>query len=280
MPNQVQQAVDHAERFNDTIGLFMQSVGVGGRPVGVRGVYDKWIPYLRVQKPTIGLLTEMEAEINLVSQAHAEKASNLGLDYAEKQLGFYEIDEMWGSDTEASLISVTNHAVNSVVSKFNSQKTAAELYIALGYPVEMIVGEGDNTGVFSPSATVKTAISAFLTLLWASTDLLFSSSIEEKYKYEKIAVAALDTKTTECCLKVHGQSQPLKKPFHLTGEPRFADFIKFPPFHWFCRTASALYIPEFDFANVKATLQSAAGVVLAERALGLQVPRSPASGRV
>ena len=150
--------------------------------------------------------------MRIVAKTHAEKAGDMGLDYATRQLNFYGIDEIWGSDAEAQLISMTNYAVNSVMAKHLSQQAAAELFIALGYPTEMIVGNDRETGVFSPSATVKTAISAFLVLLWASTDLLFSRSIGDKYKYEKIAVAAIDTKTTECCLKVHGQSQPLSLP--------------------------------------------------------------------
>ena len=276
--NRVKAAVDSAVRFNDTIGTFMQSIGVGGAPVGVRGVYDKWIPYLRTRTTSKVLLDDMGGEVKKEISLLAMEAREIGLDYATEQLSFYDIDFVWGSDNESALISVTNHAIDAAFSKHLAQQSAAELYVALGYTDEMIVGEGAETGVFTPSSTVLSTVNSTLALLWATTGMLWGSSIKETHQYEKLAVAAIDTKTTDCCLRVHGQTQPMDKPFHLIGEPRFADFIDFPPFHWYCRTASALYIPEFDFANIKTSLQSSAEAVLAERALGLQVPRSPVSG--
>ena len=65
-------------------------------------------------------------------------------------------------------------------------------------------------------------------------------------EYYKQAIAAIDHKTTDCCLRVHGQIQPLNKMFELIGTPRFADKISSPPFHWNCRTAQALYLPTME----------------------------------
>ena len=65
-------------------------------------------------------------------------------------------------------------------------------------------------------------------------------------EYKKQAIATIDERTTNCCLKVHGQIQPLDKPFRLTGTPRFGDYIQDPPFHWYCRTTEVLYNPEFE----------------------------------
>lgn len=68
--------------------------------------------------------------------------------------------------------------------------------------------------------------------------------------WKKQAIAAIDHKTTNCCLQVHGQTQPLNKRFHLTGTPRFADYMMHPGFHWRCRTAEALYLPEFESIGI------------------------------
>lgn len=65
-------------------------------------------------------------------------------------------------------------------------------------------------------------------------------------RYQKQAIAAIDSRTTDCCLKVHGQIQDLDKPFQLRGTPRFADHIQNPPFHYRCRTATALYLAEME----------------------------------
>ena len=68
--------------------------------------------------------------------------------------------------------------------------------------------------------------------------------------YEKQAIAAIDHKTTDCCLRVHGQIQPLDKPFILDGYPRYADKIDSPPFHWNCRTAMSLYTKRMEEKGV------------------------------
>lgn len=65
-------------------------------------------------------------------------------------------------------------------------------------------------------------------------------------EWRKQAIAAIDERTTDCCLRVHGQIQPLDKPFILTGTPRYADEMKAPPFHDYCRTVQALYVEEFE----------------------------------
>jgi hypothetical protein len=60
--------------------------------------------------------------------------------------------------------------------------------------------------------------------------------------YLKQAVAAIDQKTTDCCLRVHAQAQPLDKDFHLTGEPRYADYLPYPGFHWWAIPAGELCV--------------------------------------
>lgn len=61
-------------------------------------------------------------------------------------------------------------------------------------------------------------------------------------RFQRQAIAAIDRRTTPCCLRVHGQIVDLNQPFHLTGTPRFAEYIQAPPFHYRCRTAIALYL--------------------------------------
>jgi hypothetical protein len=97
--------------------------------------------------------------------------------------------------------------------------------------------------------------------------------------YWKQAIAAIDERTTDCCLRVHGQVQPLDKPFELSGTPRFADKVQNPPFHLYCRTATALYRPEMEQTGLStAEMISAARSELAARAItGKRVEIHPAS---
>lgn len=96
--------------------------------------------------------------------------------------------------------------------------------------------------------------------------------------YWKQAVAAIDERTTDCCLQVHGQVQPLDKPFELSGTPRFGDKIQNPPFHWYCRTATALYRPEMEQTGLTTTdMVSAAKAELAARLKGGRVVIHPSN---
>lgn len=56
----------------------------------------------------------------------------------------------------------------------------------------------------------------------------------------KVAEAELDDDTTECCINVNGQIQPLDQPFETDGAPAFASLQMHPPFHWNCRTVEGL----------------------------------------
>ena len=65
-------------------------------------------------------------------------------------------------------------------------------------------------------------------------------------RFRKQAVAVIDNRTTDCCLRVHGQIVDMNGKFVLTGTPRFADRMAVPPFHWYCRSSLELYKEEFD----------------------------------
>jgi len=72
-----------------------------------------------------------------------------------------------------------------------------------------------------------------------------------KQHWQKQAIAAIDERTTNCCLQAHGQTQALDKPFRLTGTPRYADEMQHSPFHWYCRTSVTLYLPEFEESGIR-----------------------------
>jgi hypothetical protein len=96
----------------------------------------------------------------------------------------------------------------------------------------------------------------------------------------KQAVAALDERTTECCLLAHGQVQPIGGEFVLTGEPRYADRVDWPPFHWWCRTASALVRVEDANDELTRQMRAAGRAELAGReAVQRRVEIHPADAR-
>ena len=78
---------------------------------------------------------------------------------------------------------------------------------------------------------------------------------------QKQVCAVIQSNTTECCLRAHGQIKPIDEPFDLTGQPRFADRMMHTPFHWNCRTAIVAYHPVFErggltTANMRASAEA------------------------
>ncbi len=69
-------------------------------------------------------------------------------------------------------------------------------------------------------------------------------------KWKRQAIAAVDMRTTECCLWVHGQIVEENEPFTLVAEPKFNDEQMNAPFHWNCRTGTSLYLEAFEGIGV------------------------------
>ena len=85
-------------------------------------------------------------------------------------------------------------------------------------------------------------------------------------QYRRQAIAAIDGRTTRCCLNVHGQIVDLDEPFHLTGSPKFGDYIMAPPFHHRCRTVVTLWHPSMEAIGTStATMRTRARAELTRR---------------
>lgn len=124
----------------------------------------------------------------------------------------------------------------------DAQIATASALVATGADAGEIVGDESRAGVLRPAVVVAEggrwiagAVSAAMIGWWGQ---VIGSRGREVWFHQ--AVAAIDERTTDCCLRVHGQVQRLDRPFRLTGTPRYADKQDHPPFHWYCRTAEAL----------------------------------------
>ena len=122
---------------------------------------------------------------------------------------------------------------------------------------------GADASVFSRGLTsaLLGARRSVITAENGARDLVYKQYAEQIPGLMKQAVAAISPETTDCCLRVHGQIQPLDRPYQLTGEPRFADEMMYPSFHWNCRTASVAYHADFE----KDSRMPTAGMVDAAR---------------
>lgn len=140
--------------------------------------------------------------------------------------------------------SLVTPAIVAIKEVADSQVARTIAVASIKGTVQTVVGDGVNSVGFFSQGVLNKQINGFLTAITAiSTLSLFEQFIVgqiENNVFYKQAVAAIDGNTTECCLIVHGQFQPINAFFTLVGSPRFADLIENPPFHWNCRTATAL----------------------------------------
>lgn len=176
-------------------------------------------------------------------------------------------------DGEQSYMTNTSAWVNQLETSIQTQ--AAKLRISNASrdeQIDRLLSENLADGRASVwLANTNQAASEEITNLWTYGVGLFGAYLsifneQQEETYKKQAVATIDDRTTDCCLRVHGQIQPLDEPFQLTGTPRYADEVQDPPFHWYCRTAEALYHEEFEeFGIPTSKMQDAAEAELEAR---------------
>jgi hypothetical protein len=140
-------------------------------------------------------------------------------------------------------------------------QTATDRLLAVG----LVAGRASVTRSAGNSLVLEADLDVW-TLAMAITASGFErAATRSRIVFMKQAIAAIDDRTTDCCLRVHGQIQPQNEPFRLTGRPRFADRLQGPPFHWRCRTATTLYTQEMEAVGVptQAMLDAARAELLA-----------------
>jgi hypothetical protein len=118
------------------------------------------------------------------------------------------------------------------------QDLMMQALILTGAGRDEILGTDRKAGVLLASAVIAVAARWAASLVWTGFEEMVTPF---EGQVQKMAVAVIDERTTECCLLVHGQVQYIGQPFHLTGDPHFASEMEKPPFHWHCRTVLALY---------------------------------------
>lgn len=147
----------------------------------------------------------------------------------------------WGLGAVAAVASVTPAQVDPWLAIIREQEAATlGVLAASGDPVQ-IIGDDSRLGIVRPNPVITWGTRALTAALLASWTAAIEAPAEQaEADLRKQAVAAIDERTTQTCLRVHGQVKPFNRPYHLTGTPRYADDIQFPPFHDWCRTVSAL----------------------------------------
>lgn len=171
----------------------------------------------------------------------------------------------------------------------DQQAAAVGALTATGADEDEILGDGSRAGVLRPAPVIAEGSRWVASAVTTATALYFASLLGRQGRgtgagtanewYHQV-VAGIDERTTDCCLQAHGQIQPLDRPFKLTGEPRWADELDHPPFHWYCRSAEAmLHRSQVDDAFTREMEEAADAERRARRETGQRVEIHPAHAR-
>lgn len=183
-------------------------------------------------------LQELRGTMLRVAMDTLADAAGAGAASARKQLAAYDVPArptMYNSQP----------ALQAWLSVVDGQAAAVQAAVATGADPALIVGDAEQPGLLNPSPATRegsrwAAIAAMMAW-WA----WINGSLPGQRQggpdgLQKQVVAALDERTTDCCLRAHGQVVDLDADFELRGEPKYADRLQWTPFHWYCRSSIAL----------------------------------------
>lgn len=279
MVNPLEQSVASAVRSNADIGKLFARIGTKDHPRGfVQSAYRNANRAMRTAlKEGHPDLAAMDVMNQLKQSVRSEvvslflDAEHQGADEAARQLRFYGIESNPGTLKSPRAAA----SVEAITTRIDAQAASIQALILTGASDEQIVGSDQRAGVLRPSDISILAGQIAASLLWSS----YGSWVDDYsggQEFQKQAVAALDEHTTDCCLKVHSQIQPLDGLFELTGTPRFADHMDWSPFHIHCRTSIALFQDEYDM-GLTDKMRAGADKIMRERAAGGSGERNPAN---
>lgn len=263
MASQHERAVKSALKSVDELDALFARIGDSAHP---RGVIVS--TYRDARRIIGGLLEDISAliaalgalEVNITIRVREviESGARIGLEQAARDAS------IWGLATPSGILPafLIDELAETATQPVKAQRAQIVSLARTGRATRQeILGDGTTLGILSPARVslplTRAAVSAY-GITHADTMQAVIDATPGQPQFLKQAVAAIDNKTTDCCLRVHGQTAPVGGMFTLTGEPRFADKLPSAPFHWNCRTATAMVHKAFaDNALTNRMIESA-----------------------
>jgi hypothetical protein len=260
MPNDHSRAVARALRANDEIGALFNRLGHSEAPRGALiRAYRTVLRELRGRLDDADYVRAALADFVESATTAAGEVFRAGIDLGEEQGN--DMLSIWGLEPVALTVSgqALTAAQASVRASTTKQASNVLTLLSLGADAGQVLGDAGRVGVLQYGTTFaeSTRWAVRLTNVAAADTMTqgiaraaglptpaqggdVAAVKRAASAWGRQAIAALDLRTTSCCLRVHGQIVPVDGMFELTGTPRFADNMDAPPFHYGCRTAIAL----------------------------------------
>ena len=300
MPNPLERAIADAARVEHKLQRELWRLGTLAHPRGkILVAYRNARRLIRAALKLTGVsraaalrdaLDGLKQSVRAQVRETFETTQGIGGESANAQADYYasEIERLALPDSLALLLVSQQVAgnrtlsVNAVEQLVDAQ--AAQILALANFEQDDAILGDRRVGALNPTPVVALAFFHAVSLYgnaWVDTldGRLSVLSGKELRPFKKQAIAAIDERTTPCCLAVHAHIVPFEDDFILTADPRpYGDEVAEPPFHYYCRTALVLYNKLFDLGLTE-QMRAAADVAIAERARTGSSPRHPAHAR-
>lgn len=246
------EAVELTETLNqDRLDLFDE---IGNRNTVTTEIMQAYILAVQSLRGRLGIsnaqyIISVYNQLSLRLEAEAErllvKSSEIGLQAGYDLLDVYGIpvDDLKTREKQ----SIVEDSLVAFLGVTTTQINRAGLLSLAEDPDEnLILGDYSRVGILTPSIATgeldtQTNLVISLIIAYLIERSLKGQSRLDMDRYILQAIAAVDHRTTQTCLRVHGQTREIRGGyFVLTGTPRYANRMKYPQFHRYCRTSTAL----------------------------------------
>lgn len=278
MANPLEQSIRSAVRTNKKIADLFDQLGNKENPNGVvtaayRSAQRAMATALGERNPVLGarqVFADLRTSLQAGVVSVLDESFTYGLEEATRQLGYYGIENV----NSYSNNSDKTNAMGVLLAELDAQEAAIIAMLNADIDPVRITGDEDHKGMLQPGDVLAAGIFWITALLWGGFQGTVTGN-SKGFEFKKQAVAVLDRRTTDCCLRVHGQIVPFDGEFTLTGHPAFADKLEWSPFHWYCRTSIVLYNKNYD-AGLTERMRQSADYVISQRSQGRVFDQSPA----
>jgi hypothetical protein len=261
------RVVELALRGGDDLRKFFDRMGHVDAPQGQ--ILSAYRVARRAMKNDLGnqravreTLQELRGSVERTTERLLAAALDSGVRQAERALDAWQIRPVSGD------FGAVDEAQRAWLAVLDAQIAGVISLSASSAPEALILGDDERAGLLTPGPVLREGARQLgLVMLGGWTEEIDASLSHARRQdtFVKQAVAAMDRRTTDCCLRVHGQVQPIGRPFKLIGEPRYADELDWPPFHWWCRTAMALVLERVANDDLTRSMREAAREILRVR---------------
>jgi hypothetical protein len=183
------------------------------------------------------VLADLQVALQSATGDGLRLAAALGMTQAQAELALYDMGSASSPTATPTLVEQ-----EAWMTTYAAQANAVRA-LALNGDRTLILGDAARVGVLAPALLLREGAKWLALATQKGYGGTVRTSLQRagaQDEFMRQAVAAIDERTTDCCLRVHGQVVAVEEKFRLTGTPRYADELAAPPFHDHCRSSTAL----------------------------------------